>query len=83
MPLYPFFLDGVAGQTGLQLEDGMHPNAKGVDRMVERILPTVEKAIAAVRAELKRDLRYQTTASVGETCSAACDNKPLAPLEYR
>ncbi|WP_137930364.1 arylesterase [Mesorhizobium comanense] len=45
--LYPFFLDGVAGQPGLQLEDGMHPNAKGVDQMVERILPSVEKAIAA------------------------------------
>ena len=26
----------------------MHPNPKGVDVMVERILPTVEKAIAAV-----------------------------------
>jgi acyl-CoA thioesterase I len=48
-PLYPFFLDGVAGQSGLQLEDGMHPNAEGVDRMVERILPAVEKAIAAVQ----------------------------------
>ena len=46
--LYPFFLDGVADQPGLQLEDGMHPNARGVDKMVERILPTVEKAIAAV-----------------------------------
>jgi acyl-CoA thioesterase-1 len=48
VPLYPFFLDGVAGESGFQLEDGLHPNAKGVDRMVERILPTVEKAIAAV-----------------------------------
>jgi acyl-CoA thioesterase-1 len=48
VPLYPFFLDGVAGQPGLQLEDGLHPNARGVDLMVERILPTVEKAIAAV-----------------------------------
>jgi acyl-CoA thioesterase-1 len=46
--LYPFFLDGVAGQPGLRLEDGLHPNARGVDLMVERILPTVEKAIAAV-----------------------------------
>ncbi|RNJ44222.1 arylesterase [Mesorhizobium erdmanii] len=46
--LYPFFLDGVAGQPGMQLEDGLHPSAKGVDLMVERILPTVEKAIAAV-----------------------------------
>lgn len=48
VPLYPFFLDGVAGESGFQLEDGLHPNTKGVDRMVERILPTVEKAIAAV-----------------------------------
>ncbi|MGX5848377.1 arylesterase [Mesorhizobium sp. PL10] len=48
VPLYPFFLDGVAGESGFQLEDRLHPNAKGVDRMVERILPTVEKAIAAV-----------------------------------
>ncbi|TPK39169.1 arylesterase [Mesorhizobium sp. B2-5-4] len=46
--LYPFFLDGVAGQPSLQLGDGLHPNARGVDQMVERILPTVEKAIAAV-----------------------------------
>lgn len=27
--LYPFFLDGVAGQPGMQLEDGLHPSAKG------------------------------------------------------
>ena len=44
--LYPFFLDGVAGDPRLLLEDGMHPNARGIDRMVERALPTVEKAIA-------------------------------------
>lgn len=48
VPLYPFFLDGVAGQSGLQLEDGLHPNPKGVAAMVERIMPAVEKAIAAV-----------------------------------
>jgi acyl-CoA thioesterase-1 len=47
VPLYPFFLDGVAGHPDLQLEDGLHPNPKGVDVMVERILPTVEKAIAS------------------------------------
>jgi acyl-CoA thioesterase-1 len=49
VPLYPFFLDGVAGQSAMQLEDGLHPNAAGVDRMVERLLPTVEKAIATVQ----------------------------------
>ncbi|MFD1746377.1 arylesterase [Rhizobium helianthi] len=42
VPLYPFFLDGVVTQANLQLEDGMHPNAKGVAVMVERSLPTVE-----------------------------------------
>ena len=51
VPLYPFFLDGVAGQSALQLDDGLHPNAKGVDLMVVRILPTVEKAIATVRGD--------------------------------
>jgi acyl-CoA thioesterase I len=45
--LYPFFLDGVAADPKLVLEDGMHPSAKGIDIMVERILPTVEKVIAA------------------------------------
>jgi acyl-CoA thioesterase-1 len=51
VPLYPFFLDGVAGQPALQLQDGMHPNAMGVERMVERILPTVEKAITAAQGK--------------------------------
>ena len=45
--LYPFFLDGVAADPSFLLEDGMHPNAAGIDRMVERILPEVEKIIAA------------------------------------
>lgn len=46
LPLYPFFLDGVAAQPGLLLEDGMHPNARGVDRMVEGFLPMVEAVLA-------------------------------------
>ena len=45
--LYPFFLDGVAADPRLLLEDGMHPSAKGIDIMVERILPMLEKLIAA------------------------------------
>lgn len=47
VPLYQFFLDGVAADRGFLLEDGMHPNAAGIDRMVERFLPAVEKLIAA------------------------------------
>jgi acyl-CoA thioesterase-1 len=44
--LYPFFLDGVAADSALLLEDGMHPNAAGVDRMVEKAVPVVERALA-------------------------------------
>jgi acyl-CoA thioesterase-1 len=48
--LYPFFLDGVAATPGLNLADGMHPNAKGVDAIVERIVPKVEELLAVARA---------------------------------
>jgi acyl-CoA thioesterase-1 len=47
--LYPFFLDGVAAQPGLQLADGMHPNGKGVQVMVKRILPAVERELALIK----------------------------------
>jgi len=49
LQLYPFFLDGVATQAKLLLADGMHPNAQGVDRMVEGVLPMVEAKLAAPR----------------------------------
>lgn len=45
VPLYPFFLDGVATETALNLEDGIHPNPDGVRVMVENILPYVEKSL--------------------------------------
>lgn len=44
--LYPFFLDGVAGDAALNLADGIHPNPKGVRVIVERILPSIEAFIA-------------------------------------
>jgi acyl-CoA thioesterase-1 len=47
--LYPFFLDGVAANLSLTQQDGMHPNAAGVDIIVGRILPKVEELIAQVR----------------------------------
>ena len=46
LQLYPFFLDGVAAQPELLLGDGMHPNARGIDMMVERMLPIVEAELA-------------------------------------
>jgi len=44
--LYPFFLDGVAGNLALLLPDGLHPNERGVAEIVRRILPAVERALA-------------------------------------
>lgn len=38
---YPFFLDGVAAEPTLNQDDGMHPNADGVEVIVKRILPDV------------------------------------------
>ena len=43
--LYPFFLDGVAGQAGMIQQDGMHPTFAGVKTIVTRILPTVKRAL--------------------------------------
>ena len=48
--LYPFILDGVAGNSRLIQFDGEHPNALGVDVIVAGILPKVEKLIARVQA---------------------------------
>ena len=43
--LYPFFLEGVAVEPGLNQPDGIHPNPAGVAVIVERILPYVMKVL--------------------------------------
>ena len=47
--LYPFFLDGVAGNPSLVQPDGIHPTAQGVAIIVQRILPSLHEAIDAAR----------------------------------
>lgn len=47
--LYPFFLEGVAGQVELNLEDGLHPTAEGIRAVVERILPSVESFLRRIK----------------------------------
>jgi acyl-CoA thioesterase-1 len=47
--LYPFFLEGVAGNRALVQADGLHPNARGVAVIVGRILPAVRSALRARR----------------------------------
>jgi acyl-CoA thioesterase-1 len=48
--LYPFILDGVAGDRALNQPDGIHPTAAGVDVMVQGMLPKVEELVARVKA---------------------------------
>ncbi|GAB4273882.1 MAG: arylesterase [Deferrisomatales bacterium] len=48
VPLYPFFLEGVAGVPALNQPDGIHPNRDGVARIVEGILPLMIEAIEAL-----------------------------------
>jgi acyl-CoA thioesterase I len=47
VPLYPFFLQGVAGDARLNQADGIHPTAEGVDIIVKAILPSVEAFLGA------------------------------------
>ncbi|MBV9530102.1 MAG: arylesterase [Bradyrhizobium sp.] len=48
VPLYPFFLDGVAANARLNQPDGIHPTAEGVEVIVKRILPAVEAFIGTI-----------------------------------
>jgi acyl-CoA thioesterase-1 len=45
VPLYPFFLAGVAGDRALIQRDGLHPNARGVAVIVGRMTPAVRRAL--------------------------------------
>jgi acyl-CoA thioesterase-1 len=45
---YPFFLEGVAAEAGLNQSDGIHPSAAGVERIVAGILPKVEELMTRI-----------------------------------
>lgn len=45
VPLYPFFLDGVAADPNLNQADGIHPNREGVAEIVGRITPAVKELL--------------------------------------
>lgn len=48
VPLYPFFLEGVASISTLNQPDGLHPTAAGIDTIVKNILPTVSAFVSSV-----------------------------------
>jgi acyl-CoA thioesterase-1 len=51
VPLYPFFLGGVAADARLNQADGMHPTPEGVDAIVKNILPTVEAFLGTLTGQ--------------------------------
>jgi acyl-CoA thioesterase-1 len=54
-PLLPFLLDGVVTEKALMLADNIHPNAKGVAKVVEKLGPLVESELnAANQGVLKK-----------------------------
>ena len=48
VPLYPFFLEGIAADASLNQADGLHPTAEGVDVIVKNILPTVQAFLGTI-----------------------------------
>jgi acyl-CoA thioesterase-1 len=51
VPLYPFFLEGVAADARLNQADGLHPTAEGVDVIVKNILPSVQAFLGAISGQ--------------------------------
>ena len=51
VPLYPFFLEGVATDAYLNQADGIHPTAEGVDVIVKNILPTVQAFLGTISGQ--------------------------------
>jgi acyl-CoA thioesterase I len=47
VPLYSFFLEGVAMRPELNQPDGLHPNERGIAVLVDRITPVVARLVAS------------------------------------
>lgn len=50
----PFFLDGVAAKPNLNQKDGMHPNARGVTVIADRLAPRVASLLKGSKARDKK-----------------------------
>ena len=65
VPLYPFFLEGVAGDPELNQPDGIHPSAAGIERIVDGIFPLVDDWLSATPVD--------AAASLGEEPAVVSD----------
>lgn len=45
IPLYPFFLEGVALKSELNQADGIHPNVEGIKLIAKNLLPQVKEIL--------------------------------------
>jgi acyl-CoA thioesterase I len=63
--LYPFFLEGVATEPKLNQRDGLHPTGAGVDMIVAKILPAVERLVAQVKDQVKDRAKDQAKTNAG------------------
>ncbi len=50
VPLVPFLLAGVGGEPGLNLPDGLHPNAEGHRIVARNVLPYLREVLAGSKA---------------------------------
>ena len=64
--LYPFFMKGVVFNKPFLLDDGIHPNAKGVNVIARNILPTVRAALD----KLPQPKATPSTVAAGATANA-------------
>lgn len=55
LPLYPYFLEGVAGDRRLTQEGGLHPTPEGVVKIVDGVAPLVEAALMVGMATPRGD----------------------------
>ena len=53
VPLIPFMMEGVWGDPRQLIGDGLHPNAAGIAKMVDHMLPEVEKMLSSMASEKK------------------------------
>lgn len=45
VPLVPFLLDGVALQANMNMQDGIHPNAAGAERIADTVWPYLQQLV--------------------------------------
>jgi len=50
--LVPFLLEGVAGNSAMNLDDMIHPNAAGYQKVVDNIFSSVEEAVKLTRIQM-------------------------------